>query len=63
MARFGSARGSRGPLAPGTARSRGTDPDADTTLFATHNENVKLGGDIFVRNIKMVADLIKKFAE
>lgn len=46
-----------------TVWGKGTDPDADTTLFATHNENVKLGGDIFVRNIKMVADLIKKFAE
>ena len=46
-----------------TVWGKGTDPDADTTLFATHNENVKLGGDIFVRNIKMVADLVKKFAE
>jgi GH35 family endo-1,4-beta-xylanase len=39
------------------------DPTADNVLFDTHNENVKLSSEIFARNIKMVGDLIKKFAE
>lgn len=38
------------------------DPVADSVLFDTHKENVKLSADIFVRNIKMVGDLIKEFA-